>query len=70
MVMVCFAAGITTRAFFQKAASTGRASGPLSSARRICRSLSERIRVQSVRVVTEESSHTLRFHAALPSMPK
>jgi hypothetical protein len=35
MVVVYFAAGITTRAFFQNSGSVGRASGSLSMARRI-----------------------------------
>ena len=51
--MVCFGAGMTTRAFFQNSGSVGRASGSLSMARRIWRSLSERRRFQSVPFLTE-----------------
>src|ERR1035437_490187 len=53
MVMVCFGAGMTTRAFFQNSGSVGRASGPPSMARRSWRSLRERRRFQSVPFLTE-----------------
>src|SRR3990172_314267 len=46
--MVSFARGITTRAFFQKSASVGRASGAVSIARRTWASLRERSRFQSL----------------------
>src|SRR5665811_1515090 len=53
MVMVCFEAGITTRAFFQNSGSVGRASGSLLTARRTWWSLKERRRFQSVPSLTE-----------------
>src|SRR5438046_3196563 len=49
--MVSFALGITTRAFSQKSAAVGRASGSVSIARRTWASLSARTRFQSVPVL-------------------
>src|SRR3990172_1361149 len=46
--MVSFARGITTRAFFQKSASVGRASGSVSIARRTWASLRARTRFQTL----------------------
>src|SRR5260370_41106027 len=51
--MVCFAFGMATCAFLQNSASVGRASGSLSMARRICRSLRDRRRFQSLPSLTK-----------------
>lgn len=51
--MVCFALGITTRAFFQKSASVARASGSVSIARRTRASLKERTRFQLLPILAD-----------------
>jgi len=59
--MVCFDAGIATRACSQNAASVGRASGSFSMPRWISRSLRERRPFQSEKQAAGFAAYLTRF---------